>query len=87
MRASMSIAKSRWASLRSRCTTALQAAERSKVFLQIGQQLRYVQPLRETIRKIHEDKIVGEPFVIKAQRHSTPIQPAAELARPEWYKT
>jgi len=65
---------------------ALQAAARSKVFLQIGQQLRYVQPLRETIRKIHEDKIIGEPFVIKAQRHSTPIQPAAELARPEWYK-
>ena len=29
-------------------------------------------PLRETIRKIHEDKIIGEPFVIKAQRHSTP---------------
>ena len=57
---------------------ALQAAARSKVFLQIGQQLRYVQPLRETIRKIHEDKIIGEPFVIKAQRHSTPIQPAAE---------
>lgn len=65
---------------------ALQAAARSKVFLQIGQQLRYVQPLRETIRKIHEDKIIGEPFVIKAQRHSTPVQPGAEAARPEWYK-
>jgi len=65
---------------------ALQAAARSKAFLQIGQQLRYVQPLRETIRKIHEDKVIGEPFVIKAQRHSTPVQPAAEAARPEWYK-
>ncbi len=65
---------------------ALQAAARSRVFLQIGQQLRYVQPLRETIRKIHEDKVIGEPFVIKAQRHSTPVQPAAEAARPEWYK-
>jgi myo-inositol 2-dehydrogenase/D-chiro-inositol 1-dehydrogenase len=65
---------------------ALQAAARSKVFLQIGQQLRYVQPLRDTIRKIHEDKVIGEPFVIKAQRHSTPVQPAAEASRPEWYK-
>jgi len=65
---------------------ALQAAARSKAFLQIGQQLRYVQPLRETIRKIHEDKVIGEPFVIKAQRHSTPVQPAAEAARPEWYR-
>src|SRR6266571_8523086 len=65
---------------------ALQAAARSKAFLQIGQQLRYVQTLRETIRRIHEDKIIGEPFVIKAQRHSTPIQAAAELARPALYK-
>lgn len=65
---------------------ALKAAARSKVFLQIGQQLRYVQALRETIRKIHQDKIIGEPFVIKAQRHSPPVPSAAELARPEWYK-
>jgi len=65
---------------------ALEAAAGSKAFLQIGQQLRYVQTLRETIRKIHEDKIIGEPFVIKAQRHSTPIAPAAEMVRPEWYK-
>lgn len=65
---------------------ALKAAARSKVFLQIGQQLRYVQTLRDMIRKIHDEKIIGEPFVIKAQRHSTPVQPASELARPEWYK-
>ena len=65
---------------------ALKAAARSKVFLQIGQQLRYVQPLQETIRKIHEEKIIGEPFVIKAQRHSTPVPPASEQARPDWYK-
>ncbi len=62
---------------------ALKAAARSKVFLQIGQQLRYVPNLRATIRKIHEDKIIGEPFVIKAQRHSTPVPPAAEQARPD----
>src|SRR5262245_5938029 len=65
---------------------ALKAAARSKAFLQIGQQLRYVQTLRETIGKIHEDKIIGEPFVIKAQRHSTPVRPDAEQARPAWYK-
>jgi predicted dehydrogenase len=65
---------------------ALKAAARSKVFLQIGLQLRYVPTLRSTIRKIHEDKIIGEPFVIKAQRHSTPVPPAAEQARPDWYK-
>src|SRR5712691_2300045 len=65
---------------------AVKAAARSRVFLQIGQQLRYVQSLRDTIRKIHEEKIIGEPFVIKAQRHSTPVTAAAELARPDWYK-
>jgi myo-inositol 2-dehydrogenase/D-chiro-inositol 1-dehydrogenase len=65
---------------------ALKAAARTKVFLQIGQQLRYVQTLRDTIRKIQEEKIIGEPFVIKAQRHSPPVPPAAEQARPEWYK-
>ena len=64
----------------------LKAAARSKSFLQIGQQLRYVQPLRDVIRKIQEDKIIGEEFVIKAQRHSTPPSPAGEQARPEWYK-
>jgi myo-inositol 2-dehydrogenase / D-chiro-inositol 1-dehydrogenase len=65
--------------------TALRAARKSKAFLQIGQQLRYVKPLRETIEKIHNG-IIGQPFVIKAQRHSTPISPEAERTRPEWYK-
>jgi predicted dehydrogenase len=65
---------------------ALRAAQRSKVFLQIGQQLRYMPGLREVIRQIHEDKVLGQPFVIKAQRHSTPIRPEAEQARPAWYK-
>ena len=62
------------------------AASNPKVFLQIGQQLRYVQSLREVIRKVQDEKVIGDVFVIKAQRHSTPISPAAELARPEWYK-
>ena len=64
----------------------LKAASRSKAILQIGQQLRYVQSLRDVIRKVQEDKVVGDVFVIKAQRHSPPITPAAEQARPEWYK-
>ncbi len=64
----------------------LKAAARSKVFLQIGQQLRYVQTLRDMIRKVQEEKLIGEVFVIKAQRHSTPVPLAAELARPDWYK-
>ena len=66
--------------------SVLKAAARSKAFLQIGQQLRYVQPLRDVIRKIQDDKVIGETFVIKAQRHSTPVNPVAEQTRPEWYK-
>ena len=66
--------------------SVLKAAARSKVFLQIGQQLRYVQALRTVIRKIHAEKVIGETFVIKAQRHSTRVEPAAEQARPDWYK-
>lgn len=65
---------------------ALRAAQRSKVFLQIGQQLRYFPGLREVIRQVHEAKVIGEPFVIKAQRHSTPVPAEAERTRPEWYK-
>jgi myo-inositol 2-dehydrogenase/D-chiro-inositol 1-dehydrogenase len=64
----------------------LKAAAGSKAFLQIGQQLRYVASLREVIRKIQEEKVIGDEFVIKAQRHSSPISIAAEQARPEWYK-
>ena len=44
-----------------------------------------LQPLQELIRKIHQDKVIGEPFVIKAQRHSTPVSPAKGGA-PSWYK-
>jgi myo-inositol 2-dehydrogenase/D-chiro-inositol 1-dehydrogenase len=65
---------------------ALSAARRSKVFLQIGQQLRYMPGLREVIRQIQKDGVLGQTFVIKAQRHSTPVRPEAENARPAWYK-
>jgi len=66
--------------------TVLHAARRSKAFLQIGQQLRYFPGLREVIRQIQEDHVLGELFVVKAQRHSTPIKPEAEQTRPAWYK-
>jgi myo-inositol 2-dehydrogenase/D-chiro-inositol 1-dehydrogenase len=65
---------------------ALSAARRSRVFLQIGQQLRYMPGLREVIRQIQKDGVLGQTFVIKAQRHSTPVRPEAETARPAWYK-
>jgi predicted dehydrogenase len=63
----------------------LRASRRSKAFLQIGQQLRYFPGLREVIRQIHEEKIIGQPFVIKAQRHSTPSRPGTGQPRPAWY--
>lgn len=66
--------------------TVLRTARKSKVFLQIGQQLRYFPGLREVIRRIHDEHVLGETFVIKAQRHSTPVKPEAEQARPAWYK-
>jgi predicted dehydrogenase len=64
----------------------LDASRRSKVFLQIGQQLRYMPGLREMVRLIHGERVIGQPFVIKAQRHSTPISPEKEAARPAWYR-
>jgi predicted dehydrogenase len=38
------------------------------------------------IRQLHDDKVLGELFVIKAQRHSTPVPAEAEQKRPAWYK-
>jgi len=65
---------------------ALRAARRSKTFLQIGQQLRYYPTMREAIRQLHEGDILGQLFVIKAQRHSTPARPDPNRApRPTWY--
>jgi predicted dehydrogenase len=65
---------------------ALKAARRSKVFLQIGQQLRYFPVVREAVRQIQEVQVIGQPFVIKAQRHSRPVNPESERNRPAWYK-
>ncbi len=64
----------------------LRAARKSKAILQIGQQLRYFPSLREAMRQLHDEKILGRTFFVKAQRHSTPISSAAEKTRPEWYK-
>lgn len=63
----------------------LKSAAKSRAFLQIGQQLRYVASLRKVIQEIHNGGI-GQPFVIKAQRHSNPVNPESERARPAWYK-
>jgi predicted dehydrogenase len=63
----------------------LKAAKRAKTWLQIGQQLRYYPHMREAIRQLHEVNVLGELFVIKAQRHSTPPEPGRERERPAWY--
>lgn len=72
----------------------LKAAKGSKAFLQIGQQLRYFPSVREVIRQLHEEKILGQMFVIRAERNSTPARPGSqtqkgsnmERLRPEWYE-
>jgi myo-inositol 2-dehydrogenase/D-chiro-inositol 1-dehydrogenase len=64
---------------------AVDAQRRAGTFLQIGLQLRYMPGLREAVRHIR-DGAIGQPFVIRAQRDSTPVPPQAEAARPAWYK-
>src|SRR6266849_2434362 len=53
----------------------LQASRKSKVFLQIGQQLRYYPAILEAMRQIHQEKLLGRVMVVKAQRHSMPVSP------------
>ena len=65
--------------------SVLKASRRAKTFLQIGQQLRYYPTMRESMRQIHELKTIGTPFVIQAQRNSTPPVPGTERPRPAWY--
>ena len=72
----------------------LKAAEGAKGFLQIGQQLRYYPAMRDAMRAIHEDKVAGKIFAVRAQRNSTPSKPEEQSAsargraraRPEWYE-
>lgn len=63
----------------------LKAARRSQAILQIGQQLRYFPSMREAIRRLHEERVAGEIFAVKAQRHATPTEPGKQRPRPEWY--
>ena len=53
----------------------LDAARDSKAVFQIGQQSRNSAHIQEVVRQIHETGLIGTPFVIKAQRHSTPSRP------------
>jgi myo-inositol 2-dehydrogenase / D-chiro-inositol 1-dehydrogenase len=64
----------------------LRAARKSAVFLQIGQQLRYYPAIREAMRQIHQQKLLGRVLVVKAQRHSMPVTAEAERKRPAWYR-
>ena len=74
--------------------TVLEAAKGAKGFLQIGQQLRYYPAMREAMRAIHEDRVAGKIFVVRAQRNSTPAKPGTQRLgangqarqRPEWYE-
>src|SRR5258708_36723305 len=59
----------------------LRASRKSKVFLQIGQQLRYYPAVVEAMRQIHEEKLLGRVLVVKAQRHSMPVNAEAEQKR------
>ncbi|HUS06885.1 MAG TPA: Gfo/Idh/MocA family oxidoreductase [Bryobacteraceae bacterium] len=63
----------------------LAASRKSKTFLQIGQQLRYVGGLRSVIQQLR-DGVIGQTYVIRANRGSTPPTEQAENARPAWYK-
>ena len=84
-RANTSTAKSRWASTPEQVAKVLKAAKNAKGFLQIGQQLRYFPSVREVMRQLHEEKILGQMFVIRAERNSTPARPGTQTAgAPTW---
>lgn len=63
----------------------LKAAHRSSAVFQIGQQLRYFPTMREAIRRLQEERVAGEIFAVKAQRHATPTESGKQRPRPEWY--
>jgi myo-inositol 2-dehydrogenase / D-chiro-inositol 1-dehydrogenase len=66
-------------------SNALTAARKSDKIFQIGQQLRYYPQAQEVIAKIHQERIAGDLFAIKAQRHGTPRAPGNVRERPAWY--
>lgn len=61
----------------------LKAARKSKTFLQIGQQLRYRPGFREVVPRLKD--VIGDVYVIRAQRNSGALPPNAERERPSWY--
>ena len=72
----------------------LKASKGAKGFLQIGQQLRYYPAMHEAMKAIHDDRVAGKIFAVRAQRNSTPAKPERMSAsargmarkRPEWYE-
>jgi len=62
----------------------LKAERSSKVFLQIGQQMRYWPWLQGAIPHIHSG-LIGKVLLIKAQRHSPALPPGGKESLPEWY--
>lgn len=73
---------------------ALKAARKSGKVFQIGLQSRNSPMMREAVNQIQEKNIIGRPFVVKAQRHSTPSRPGTRVQggsgqrrkRPAWYE-
>ncbi len=62
----------------------VKAERRSKVFLQIGQQMRYWPWLQGAIPHVHSG-LIGKVLIIKAQRHSPALPPGKSEGLPEWY--
>ena len=70
----------------------LKAARRSSAILQIGQQLRYYPSVREAIRQIHDQRLAGQPYILKAHRHGGRSRSgeakesnSREKTRNDWY--
>ena len=62
----------------------LKAERRSKVFLQIGQQMRYWPWLQGAVPHVHSG-LIGKVLIVKAQRHSPALAPGKAEGLPEWY--
>ena len=64
--------------------SVMKAAKGAKGFLQIGQQLRYFPSVRASIKALHEDRIAGDIYVVRAQRNGA--APKEPRSRPAWYE-
>ena len=73
---------------------AVKAARKSDKVFQVGLQSRNSPMMREVVNQIHNKNIIGRPFVVKAQRNSTPSRPGTRVEggsgqrrkRPAWYE-